>query len=38
MDNPEISERAKRIGEMLKKSKPKAVVLITIEEPKPKLD
>ena len=38
IDNPEISERAKRIGEMLKKSKPKAVVLITIEEPKPKLD
>jgi len=32
IDNPEISERAKRIGEMLKKSKPKAVVLITIEE------
>ena len=32
IDNPEISERAKRIGERLKKSKPKAVVLITIEE------
>ncbi len=32
IDNPETSERAKRIGEMLKKSKPKAVVLITIEE------
>jgi predicted pyridoxine 5'-phosphate oxidase superfamily flavin-nucleotide-binding protein len=32
IDNPEISERALKIREMLKKSKPKAVVLITIEE------
>jgi len=32
IDNPEISERAERIGEMLKNSKPKAVVLIRIEE------
>jgi predicted pyridoxine 5'-phosphate oxidase superfamily flavin-nucleotide-binding protein len=43
IDNPEIRERAKKIGEMLKKPKPKAAVLITIEEiyshmPKPKLD
>ncbi len=41
IDNPEISERAMKIGEILKKSKPKAVVLITIEEiysHMPKLD
>jgi predicted pyridoxine 5'-phosphate oxidase superfamily flavin-nucleotide-binding protein len=32
IDNPEIIERAKKIREMLKKPKPKAAVLITIEE------
>ena len=41
IDNPEIIERAKKIREMLKKPKPKAAVLITIEElysHMPKLD
>lgn len=41
IDNSEIRERAKKIGEMLKKSKPKAAVIITTEEiysHMPKLD
>jgi len=32
IDNPEIRERAKKIGAMLKKSKLKAAVLVTIEK------
>ena len=32
IDNPEISERARRISEMHKRLRPKAAVLITIEE------
>ena len=32
IDNPEISERAKKISKMLKRPNPKAAVLITVEE------
>lgn len=32
IDDPEMSKRAKKIGEMLKNPNPKAAVLITIEE------
>ncbi|HDN65043.1 MAG TPA: hypothetical protein ENF23_01910 [Methanosarcinales archaeon] len=32
VDNPEISERARKISEMHKRLKPRAAVLITIEE------
>ena len=41
IDNPEITERVRRISEMHKKLRPKAAVLITIEEihsHMPKLD